>query len=118
MTLDTAEHEAGVRYSELLRLPYFDIVRCHLVDPMHNLFLGTNKRILSLWKEKGFLSEANFDMIQKQVDLINPPSNVGRIPSKISAGFTGFMAEQWMQWTILYSPVILHNFLCLHLLGK
>lgn len=32
------QHEAGVRYSELLRLPYFDIVRFHLVDPMHNLF--------------------------------------------------------------------------------
>ena len=34
------EREAGVRYSDLLRLRYFDIVRCHLVDPMHNLFLG------------------------------------------------------------------------------
>jgi len=45
---DTAEHEAGVQYSELLRLPYFDIVQCHLVDPMQNLFLGTSKRILSL----------------------------------------------------------------------
>ena len=34
------EREAGVRYSDLLRLRYFDIVRCHLVDLMHNLFLG------------------------------------------------------------------------------
>ena len=52
-------------YSELLRLPYFDIVWCHLVDPMHNLFLGTSKRIMSLWKKRGFLSNANFDAIQK-----------------------------------------------------
>ena len=37
---ETLEREAGVRYSDLLRLPYFDIVRCHLVDPMFNLFLG------------------------------------------------------------------------------
>lgn len=33
----------GVRWSELLRLPYFDIVRCVVVDSMHNLFLGLIK---------------------------------------------------------------------------
>lgn len=48
---ESAEKQAGVRYSDLLRLPYFDIIRCHLVDPMHNLFLGTSKRMVSLWKE-------------------------------------------------------------------
>ena len=36
----------GVRYSELLRLPYFDIVRYHIVDPMHNLLLGTAKNMI------------------------------------------------------------------------
>ena len=35
------ERDIGVRYSELLRLPYLNIVRCHLIHPMHNLFLGT-----------------------------------------------------------------------------
>jgi Transposase family tnp2 len=30
----------GVRWSELLRLPYFDPTRMIVVDPMHNLFLG------------------------------------------------------------------------------
>lgn len=40
--------------------------------------------------------------------MINPLSNIGRIPSKISAGFTGFRAEQW---TILYSPVVLRDLL-------
>ena len=42
------ERQFGIRYSELLRLPYLDIVRCHLVDPMHNLFLGTAKKLLVL----------------------------------------------------------------------
>ena len=36
-------NETGVRWSELLRLPYFDIARCVVVDPMHNLFLGLIK---------------------------------------------------------------------------
>ena len=35
--------ESGIRWSELLRLPYFDIVQCVVVDAMHNLFLGLIK---------------------------------------------------------------------------
>ena len=42
--------EIGVRYSELLRLHYFDIVRCHVIDSMHNLYLGTAKNVITLWK--------------------------------------------------------------------
>ena len=30
----------GVRWTELARLPYFDIVRQSIIDPMHNLLLG------------------------------------------------------------------------------
>lgn len=37
----------GIRWSELLRLPYFDIVRCVVVDAMHNLFLGLIKEHLT-----------------------------------------------------------------------
>ena len=50
------EHEAGVCYSQLLRLPYLDVIRSHMVDPMHNLFLGTSKLMLSLWKLKDTLA--------------------------------------------------------------
>lgn len=30
----------GVRYTEFARLPYFDISRMMIIDPMHNLLLG------------------------------------------------------------------------------
>ena len=33
-------NQSGIRWSELLRLPYLDIVQCVVVDAMHNLFLG------------------------------------------------------------------------------
>ena len=36
-------NKTGIRWSELLRLPYFDIARCVVVDSMHNLFLGLIK---------------------------------------------------------------------------
>lgn len=33
----------GMRWSELLRLSYFDVARCVVIDAMHNLFLGLLK---------------------------------------------------------------------------
>ena len=38
--------EHGVRWSELLRLPYMDPIRFAVVDPMHCLFLGIAKWII------------------------------------------------------------------------
>lgn len=35
----------GVRYSELIRLPYFDIVRMTTTDPMHTLFGQERNRV-------------------------------------------------------------------------
>ena len=73
-----------------------------IIDPMHSLLLGTAKHILSVWKEKGIIKGSQFDMLQARVDLFQTPSDVGRIPSKIS-GFSSFTAEQWKNWTLLYS---------------
>ena len=42
-------------------------------------------------------------MLQARVDLFQSPSDVGRIPSEISSGFSSFTAEQWKNWTLLYS---------------
>lgn len=103
------EREVGVRYSDLLRLPYLDIVRCHIIDPMHNLFLGTAKNVTSLWKETGILTDSSFIAIQEKIDSLKVPACIGRLPGNIASGFSGFTAEQWMLWTIVYSPFVLKN---------
>ena len=38
--------QTGVRWSELLRLPYFDPVKFITIDPMHCLFLSIAKWIV------------------------------------------------------------------------
>ena len=43
---ETAESEGGCRYLELLLPPYFDAPRMLVIDPMHNLFLGSAKFFL------------------------------------------------------------------------
>ena len=97
------EREYGCRYSVLLVLPYFDVIKYTVVDPMHNLLLGTAKHMLNVWVSKELVSKAHFLIIQQTVDSFTAPSDVGRIPSKIASGFSGFTAEQWRNWTLIYS---------------
>ena len=41
--IEDAESNAGCRYSELMQLPCFDAPKMLVIDPMHNLFLGSVK---------------------------------------------------------------------------
>ena len=42
------ESKHGCRYSSLLQLPYFDPSRMLVIDPMHNLFLGSAKHFFEV----------------------------------------------------------------------
>lgn len=44
----TIEKDHGVRFTELLRLDYFETVRFSVVDPMHNILLGTAKHMITI----------------------------------------------------------------------
>ena len=48
------ESEYGTRLSNLILLPYYDSVRFAIIDPMHNLFLGTAKKMINVWKKRNF----------------------------------------------------------------
>lgn len=105
VTLHNAlESKSGCRYSVLLELSYFDPTRMVVVDPMHNLFLGTTKHIL---KE----TPADIHSIQEVIDRIHVPMDIGRIPRKIETGFSGCTADQYKNWVTLYSIPCLHSIL-------
>ncbi len=101
------EVKLGVRYSSLLELPYFDPVRHHVIDPMHNLYLGTPKHVLQVWIQTGIVTAKDLQVLEARVEKIKCPADVGRLPSKIGSGFSGFTALQWRYWTVTYSPVVL-----------
>ncbi|OAD74081.1 hypothetical protein PHYBLDRAFT_111853, partial [Phycomyces blakesleeanus NRRL 1555(-)] len=49
VTISERQHlkiDNGVQWSQLHHLGYFDLVRGTIIDPMHNLFLGTAKRMM------------------------------------------------------------------------
>ncbi|GET52427.1 uncharacterized protein LOC110233779 [Rhizophagus irregularis DAOM 181602=DAOM 197198] len=82
--------QTGVRWSELLRLPYFDSIRFITIDPMHCLFLDIAKWI-------------------KKMDEFKVPADLGRIPGKVDCGdgFSNFTADQWQIFFTIYATVSL-----------
>src|SRR5271154_2371137 len=94
---DRFVRQTGVRWSELLRLPYFDPIRFTIVDPMHCLFLGIAKWIVkTIWINEGILNQESLIKVQKKMDEFQIPSDLDRIPGKIHAeeGFSNFTADQ------------------------
>ena len=102
----------GYRFSVLLYLPYIDLIRFTVVDPMHNLFLGTAKHFLShILLGNDLLSRAQTLAIQNTVDACIVPSSTGRIPHKIASNFSSFTADQWKNWVLMFSLPSVYNVL-------
>ena len=62
---------------------------------MHNLYLGTAKRLMKIWTsgEHPLISTNDFQKIQNIIDSTPSPSDIGQIPLKISSRFAGFTAD-------------------------
>ena len=88
------ESTLGVRYTESLRLPYYDCVRFVVIDPIHNLLLGTAKCLFHKWIELGLLKQDDLNKIQNHINEIVVPPDIGRIPNKIESGSSGMTAEE------------------------
>ena len=111
----TALHDAvssqGVRYTVLLELPYFDPIRFPVIDPMHNLFLGTGKHMMEVWLRHPStnLSKESISIIEDLACAFVIPEGIGRLPSRMSTHFGGFTADQWRNWITIYSAICLWN---------
>lgn len=103
----------GCRDAPLLILPYFDCIRFGVIDPMHNLYLGTAKHMMKLWTNSDSPTLRPNDMLKLEqfIEGIQLPTSLGRIPSKIATSFSGFTANQWKHWTLLLSLTSLKSIL-------
>lgn len=106
------EQKYGSCYSELMSVPYFDCVRFHIIDPMHNLFTGTAKHLVkNIWLDSDnlLLKKNDLSAIQEKLDKIKAPSDIGRMPRKILNSYRGFTADQWQTFTTLFSIYALYD---------
>ena len=108
---NTLESEYGCRYSCLLELKYFNPSRMLIVDPMHNLYLGSGKHMIKLWLNHGLIATNQFNELQEFLDTFIVPTDIGRIPRKVETGFSGFTADQFKNWITIYSIPALYNIL-------
>ena len=77
------ESPCGVKYTDLVRLEYLDLIEVHVIDPMHNLFLGTAKNMLkTVWQRENTLSQQQLETIQSQVEKAMVPPKIGKVPNK------------------------------------
>lgn len=110
--IENVESRSGCRFSELLLLPYFDAPKMLVIDPMHNLFLGSAKYFLkNILIAMDYISKADLEKIQERVNAFIVPSGIGRIPMKIESGFSKFTADQWKNWSIYFSIITLRDML-------
>ena len=83
----TTELQLGCRYSVLLDLSYFDPIRMLLIDPMHNLYMGTAKHVMfDILIGRSVLKKEALDKIRSRLGNTVVPSGLGRLPSSISPG--------------------------------
>ena len=99
------ETKHGCRPSALLDLPYFDIVRQNLVDPMHNLFLGNAKGFFEILIEKGILDDDKMAQITRNLERIHTNSSKAWLPKNIVSNWRMFNASEWKSWTTVFSSV-------------
>ena len=107
--LEEVQSQKGLRYSLLLELPYFDATRYPVLDPMHNLFLGTGKHVMDIWLNhpSNLLNGQKLGLIEGAIHNFIIPDGIGRLPNKITSHFGGFTADQWRNWITIYSSVLL-----------
>ena len=90
------EHNYGTCWSELHRLPYFDLVRFTIIDAMHNLLLGMPKKMFNDWIDDGDLTREDLRLMKWNAEGLVLPVDFNMIsPERIAAGLSGLKAAEW-----------------------
>ena len=108
---DKLASKLGCRYTILLDLPYYSSIRMCVIDPMHNLFLGTAKRVFAKWIEEDVITKDGLETIQKRIEEMSASSDIGRLPGHIKSNYGGYTAAQWKNFVLLYSMYALQGVL-------
>ncbi|KAG2066579.1 hypothetical protein BDR04DRAFT_1121104 [Suillus decipiens] len=112
--------EFATRYTQLSRLPYFNIVEQVIIDPMHNLFLGLVKtHFYNIWVQSKILQPthelqmlhemlADLPMLLTTVIKFIVPGSCSRLPTDIGMPSGGSLtADQWLLLATTYGPIII-----------
>ncbi|THU88212.1 hypothetical protein K435DRAFT_680238 [Dendrothele bispora CBS 962.96] len=105
---DTFVRDNATRWSELFRLPYFDVCEMIVIDPMHNLFLGLVKtHFYHIWVQHGILRKnKELKALHGMLSQLTLPSKLGRLPRLIGEPAGGSLtADQWLIFATIVAPL-------------
>ena len=106
------QSQTGYKYSPLLELKYFDSIRFHVIDPMHNLFSGTGKRMWRHWSQQlKCFSQTDIDIINDRLERMSAVSDNGWVPKNIGSNWGAWTAYEWKAWVLVYSSYCLEGVL-------
>ena len=94
-------------------IPNFVAVRILIINPMHNLYLGTVKYIFNImWVKRIVISRFGVNEINQIIKSWSVPLEVrfARLPADMEHSLS-FTAEQWMIWVNYYSLICLYGVL-------
>ncbi|OAD76867.1 hypothetical protein PHYBLDRAFT_70941 [Phycomyces blakesleeanus NRRL 1555(-)] len=74
---------------------------------MHNLFLGTPKRMIETWTTMKKMKNNDLLAMQTVAATMILPSDYTKLKTKIGKGFSHMKADEWKSWVLVYSPVLL-----------
>ncbi|KAF7358278.1 hypothetical protein MVEN_00876900 [Mycena venus] len=107
---DAFVKQYATRWSELHRLPYFDICEMIVIDPMHNLFLGVVKtHFYHIWVQLNVLRKTKeLRSLHAILAKLKLPAHLGRLPSLIGEPAGGSLtADQWRVFATVVAPLII-----------
>ena len=110
-TCDSVKGVKGTTVADLL--PSFDTVRGTVTDYMHSVCQGVMRQMVDLWFEskhhgESFCIGQKVKLVDEQLQLISPPSEIDRSPRSMSQRHY-WKASEWRAF-IFYSLVVLHEF--------
>ncbi|KAF7367759.1 hypothetical protein MSAN_00839900 [Mycena sanguinolenta] len=100
----------ATRWCQLSRLPYFDLCRMIVIDPMHNLLLGLVKtHFYQIWVLHKVLRKTKemrrFHALLAELRL---PAFLGRLPALMGVPAGGSLtADQWLVAAIIVCPILI-----------
>lgn len=59
----------------------------------------------------GLITDAHFNVVHDRIDRFLVSPDVGRTPMKIQSGFSSFTAQQFKNWVIHHSVIVLCSYL-------
>ena len=101
------EREYGLKYSILIELPYMDVIRFTILDPMHAIFLGTVKHIIKLLVDLEIIDEDDLIAIDVMIQDVYRPSDAGRVPRGFVSNWKQFTAAEFKNFLLAFAGDVL-----------